>query len=84
MWEKKHSLRKNEKSNIQHPKSLTALKIKHIKTAYTTMFTKYYSHCELFNIIGHLHLFDKSTTFDKFTTKGKTSQIVTILEDAFW
>ena len=84
MWEKKHSLRKNEKSNIQHPKSLTALKIKHIKTVCTTMLIKYYSHWELFNIIGHLYLFDKSTAFDKFTTKGKTSQIVTIQEDAFW
>ena len=47
------------------------------------MLIKCYSHCELFNVIGHLHLFDKSTTFDKFTTKGKTSQIVTILEDVF-
>ena len=38
------------------------------------MFIKYLSHCELSNIIRHLYLFDKSTTFDKFTTKVKTSQ----------
>ena len=35
---------------------------------------KYLLHCQLFNIIRHQHLFDKSTTFDKFTTKVKTSQ----------
>ena len=75
MWEKKHSLRKNEKSNIQHPKSLTALKIKHIKTVYTTMLIKYYSHCELFNIIGHLHLFDKSTTFDNLQQREKLQKL---------
>ena len=38
------------------------------------MLIKYLSHCELFNNIRHLHLFDKSTTFDKFRTKVKTSQ----------
>ena len=38
------------------------------------MLMKYISHCELFNIIRHLHQFDEFTTFDKFTTKVKTSQ----------
>ena len=38
------------------------------------MLIEYLLHCELFNIIRHLHLFDKSTTFDKFTTKVKTLQ----------
>ena len=38
------------------------------------MLIKYLLHCELFNIIRHLHLFDKSTTFDKFTAKVKLSQ----------
>ena len=38
------------------------------------MSIKYLPYCELFNNIRHLHLFDKSTTFDKFRTKVKTSQ----------
>ena len=38
------------------------------------MLIKYRSHCELFNIIRHLYLFNKSTSFDKFITKVKTSQ----------
>ena len=38
------------------------------------MLIKYLSHCELFNIIRHLHLFDKSAAFDEFVTKVQTSQ----------
>ena len=38
------------------------------------MLIKYLSRCELFNIIRPLHLCDKFITFDKFTTKVKTSQ----------
>ena len=38
------------------------------------MLIKYFSHCQLFNIIGHLHLFDRSKTFDQFTTTVRTSK----------
>ena len=67
------SFLKCPKSNIQYydaklAYSLTALKIKHIKTVYTTKLRKYLSHCEFFHIIRHLQV------FDKFTTKVKTSQ----------